>query len=97
FSQGDIEAELGISPLVAVLDRASIQLSEHLGGSQLGLVGDVANRAGLGAGAEEGALGTAEDLDAVDVEKIDVRREQGHRDRRLVEIDNSLLLDARLV
>ena len=81
LSQGDVEAELDVSSLVAVLDRASIQLSEPLGGSQLGLVGDVANRAGLGAGAEEGALGAAEDLDAVGVEKIEVRREQGHRDQ----------------
>src|SRR5206468_12517021 len=47
LSQGDVEAELDVSRLVAVLDRASIQLSEPLGGSQLGLVGNVANRAGL--------------------------------------------------
>ncbi len=42
-------------------------------------------------------MGAAEDLDAVGVEKIEVRREQGHRDQRLVEIDADLLLDARLV
>ena len=42
------------------------------GNVQLRLVGDVANRAGLGTAAEQGALRTLEDLDALHVDREDV-------------------------
>jgi hypothetical protein len=48
-------------------------------------------------GAEQRALRTAQGLDPVEVEQIDIGREQRQRDHRLVEIDPDLLLDARLV
>ena len=70
---------------------------EPLGHAELRLVGDVAHRAGQRAGAEQRALRTAQHLDAVDVEEVEVRREERQRDHRLVEVDADLLLHARLV
>ena len=61
------------------------------------LVGDVANRAADRTRAEQRALRATQRLDAVEVIKVEVRREQRQRDHRLVEIHADLLLDARLV
>ena len=64
---------------------------------ELGLVGDVADGAADRPGPEQGALRAAQGFDAVEVEQIDVRREQRQRDHAFVEIDADLLLHARLV
>ncbi len=54
-------------------------------------------RAADAARAEQRALRTAQRFDAVEVEQVEVGREQRQRDRRFVEIDADLFLDARLV
>ena len=61
-------------------------------GGQAGLGGDVAHRAAFGAGAEEGALRSAQHLDAVEIEHrrqrvVGVQAEVAHLDRRIVDID----------
>src|SRR5204863_1389407 len=65
--------------------------------ADLRLIGNVADRARLRSGAEEGSLRTAQDLDAVQVEEVDVRREERERDHRLIEVNAHLLLHTRLI
>ena len=55
--------------------------------ADLGLRGDVAQRARDRAGAEQRALRAAQHFEALEVEQIEVGREQRDGDRRLVEID----------
>ena len=74
--------------------EASAVSLEH---AELGLVGDVAQRAGLGAGAEQRALRAAQHLEAIEVEELEIGRKQRDRNRRLIEVHAHLLLHARLV
>ena len=57
------------------------------------LRGDVAHRAALRAGAEQGSLRTAQHFDAIEVEELDQRivgieSERAHLDRRIVDVDS---------
>src|SRR5207249_1059651 len=62
--------------------RVDVRLS-HI---ELRLVGDVAHDAGLCPGAKQRALGTFEDLDALEVRNIDVEVAAGELPRLLVRI-----------
>ena len=82
---------------VAALQDVDVAFDRAFHGVDVRLVGDVADRAADAARAEQGALRAAKRLDAVQVEQIEVRREQRERSDRFVEIDADLFLHARLV
>ena len=73
------------------------RIGERLEGAELRLLRDIAHRARLGARAEQRTLRSAQHLEAIEVKELQVRREQCDRNRRLIEIDANLLLDAWLV
>ena len=79
------------------LHRVDVGLDQPFGLAEFGLVGDVADRPADAARSEQSALRPAQRLDAVEVEQVEVRREQRQRDDALVEVDADLLLHARLV
>src|SRR6185503_19544135 len=92
-----VERALRVVAPVAALGDADAALDLAFERLELRLIGDVADCAADRTGAEQGALRPAQGLDAVQVEKVEVRSEQRQRDRALVEVDADLLLDARLV
>ena len=51
-----------------------------------GFIGDQAHRAGLGTGAEQGALGSRQYLDTVEVRRIHVQVAPAERDRHLIHV-----------
>ena len=57
-----------------------------LGDVQLRLVGDVAQRAGFGAAAEQGSLRALQHLDALHVDHVDVKVAARKAQRRLIEV-----------
>ena len=61
------------------------------------LVGDDADRAGLGTCAVQGTLGTCKHLDAGDVVDVHVKRAVDHRDRLFVQVRANTRLGARMV
>ena len=65
--------------------------------AELGFVGDVPHGAADGPGAEQRALRAPQGFHALHVIEIEVRGEQRQRNRRVVQIDTHLLLDAGLV
>ena len=93
-AQGRVDAQLDVAALVAAVDAAAAELAEPPRHPRLGLVADVAHRARERPGAEQGALRTAQHLDAGQVEEVEVRREQRERDDRLVQVGAHRLLDA---
>src|SRR6185369_3614197 len=64
---------------------------------QLRLRSDVTQNAGNRTGTEQRALRTAQHFEALQIEQVEVRREQGNGDRRLVEVHADLRLHARLI
>ena len=54
---------------IVAVDEVDIALDRAFDAAELGLVGDVADRAADRAGAEQGALRAAQRLDAVEVER----------------------------
>jgi hypothetical protein len=96
-AERDVEPQLEVAALAAAVQGAAAELGERLLHAQLGLIGDVSHRPRQRAGAEQRALWAAQDLDAVQVEQVEVRREQREGDHRFVQVDAHLLLDARLV
>src|SRR6185436_20855390 len=96
-AERDVRSEFDAATGSAARKRIRGAFAEHAVDSQLGLIADVANGTGERAGAEQGALWTAQHFDAGDVEQVDVRSEQRQRDRHAVEIDADLLLHAGLV
>src|SRR5262249_43263060 len=97
WAQRQIETELHVAASVPAIDAVAAELDESFLQSDLGLVRDVAHGSRQGAGAEQRALRTAQHLDAIRVEQIEVWREEGERDDRLVEIDADLLFHTWLV
>src|SRR5690606_5103708 len=73
------------------------QLRSPLELPELRLPRDVAQRAGQRAGTEQRTLWSAQHLETLQIEQLQIRREQCNRDRRLVEVDADLLLHARLI
>ena len=69
----------------------------HVLDAELRLVGDVAHGAADGAGAEQRALRAAQGFHALDVIEVQVRGEERDRNRRVVQVDADLFLDAGLV
>ena len=66
--------------------RVTLQVIAGLEAAEVRLVGDDAHRAGLGAGAVEGALRTRQGLDALDVVDVQVERALDGGDRLLIEV-----------
>ena len=88
---------LHVAADASVADRADAQLTDRLGRPELRLIGDVTDGSRQRAGAEQRSLGPAQDLDAGDVEEVDVGGEQRERDHGLVEVHADLFLHARLI
>jgi hypothetical protein len=82
---------------VAALQDVEVGLDRTVIDLQPRLIGDVADGAADRPRAEQRALRTTQGLDPVQVEQVDVGREQRQRDHRLVEIDPDLLLYPGLV
>src|SRR6185503_2590327 len=97
LADGHVEAKLEIGAGVAAGHAADAELGEAAGDADFRLVGDVADGARERSGTEERALRSAQHLDAVGVEQIEIGREERERDDRLVEVDADLLLDAGLI
>ena len=70
--QRQVQHRRHVGVRIAVSGRAVAGLDVALGHVELRLVGDVADHAGLGAGAEQRALRTFQHLDAIQVGGIDV-------------------------
>jgi hypothetical protein len=70
--QRQIEHRRQIGVRIAVRGDAVAGLDIAFGDVELGLVGDVADHAGLGAGAEQRALRAFENFDALEVGGVDV-------------------------
>jgi hypothetical protein len=61
---------------------------------QVGLAGDVADRAAHRTGTEQRALGPGQNLDAVEIDRIDIEVAPRHRTGRIVEIERDVGLNA---
>ena len=96
-ADGNVDRDLRAAAVAAVAYRVEGELAEPFRDPDLRLVRDVADGARERPGAEQGALGPAQDFDPRHVEQVDVRHEERHRDDRLVEGDAHLLLDPGLV
>ena len=102
-AQGDlvghrqVHGALHVAAEVVAARQVRVGFERAFVDADLGLVGDVADRAADRARTEQRALRTAQGLDAVQVEQVDVRGEQRQRGHGFVEIDADLLLHARLV
>ncbi len=97
IAQFQVAAQLEVSPEVTAAQGVAPELREPFVAGDLRLVGDVAEGSRLGAGAEERALGPAQDLDPIHVEKIDIRGKEGEGNHGFVQVGAHLLLDPRLV
>ncbi len=81
FSKGDIDGTAYRSSLVTMLHCFKRRIGAGLEFADLRLPGDIAHGAGLGAGAEQGSLRATQHLESIDIEQLQVRREQRHGDR----------------
>ena len=75
---------------IAVRRDAVAGLDVRLGHVELRLVGDVADHAGLGAGAEQRALRTFQHLDAIQVGRVDIEVAVGQLSGLVVQIDGDV-------
>ena len=81
----------------APADEVDVALDHRLVAADGRLVGDVAQRAADATRTEQRALRPAQRLHAIEVEEVDVGREQRQRDDAFIKVDADLFLHARLV
>ena len=91
---GDVDPAADVVALVAALGRADLGRDLAREAADVRLVGDVVDRAGLRARAEQRALRARQRLDALDVDQahVGLLRDRGHR--LVVEVDRDLAVDA---
>jgi hypothetical protein len=75
-AERNVGAEFRRAPQAAAADGVDADLGEGPGHAGLGRVGYVADGAGQRAGPEKRALRSAQHLDAIGVEEIEIRREE---------------------
>ena len=97
LSQGNVEGRFEMTSERVFADEVHVDFGLGFDDAQLRLVGYVAHGAADGAGTEKRALRSSQGFDAVQVEQVEVRREQRKRDRSFVQVDSHLLLHSRLV
>src|SRR6185369_11689171 len=93
----NVEGAFGAVTKISALSDVEAAFELALEGLELWLVGDVTDRATDRSGPEEGTLRPAQRLNAVQIEQVEVRREQRKRNDAFIEVDADLLLHARLV
>ncbi len=97
IAQRHVDHTLEMAADIAFINGVDIAFYQSPDLAQFGLVGDVANRAADAARAEQRALRTAQGLDAVEIEQVEVGGEERQRDDRFVHVDADLLLNAWLI
>src|SRR6185312_14343154 len=97
ITERKVERASEIAPFAAVTHALEGRIGQYFELAEHWLARDVAHRTGLRAGAEERPLWTAQHLESVEVEELEVGREERDGDGRLIEIDAHLLLDTGLV
>ena len=88
--QGQVDHALEVVAGLAVADGAGAELQAAVGARRVRLVGDHADGAGLGAGAEQSALGTGQDFQALHVRRVDVQVAARLRQRLLVQVEGDI-------
>ena len=97
LAKRNIDCALEMPTDIVAVDEVHISFDQSFGHTDLGLIGNVADRTADTTRTEQRPLRSAERLDAVEIEQIEVRREERKRNHALVEIDADLLLDPGLV
>ena len=80
-AERQIECASGVSTRITMRGRFERGVGHRFCFAELWLAGDVAHGARLGSGAEERPLGPTQHLEALEVEQLEIGREEGHRNR----------------